>query len=231
MKNYFKLFAILLCIGIFSCSKSDDSGNNGGNGGGGGLDPQATYRITFTTNWTDSTHPTDYPNNASFGRVFIAAHSPSKNIFIMNTVASDGLKLYAEDGDLSGLVSEHSGGEDDTAMTIITGSSSVGTSTTVTFDINVTPTTTRISFVSKISPSPDWFVGVPSFDLVNGNELIESASVRLYPLDAGSDSGTTYESPDSPEPGPISQIVGTPFSSGSIQSTQVGTLSIERIDN
>lgn len=230
MKNYFKLIALMICIGVFSCSKSDDSSNNG-SGGGGGLDPQATYRITFTTNFTETTHPTDYPDNASFGRVFIAAHSPSKNIFIMNTVASDGLKLYAEEGDLSGLVSEHSGGEDDTAMTILTGSSSVGTNTTVTYDINVTPTTTRISFVSKISPSPDWFVGVPSFDLVNGSELIQSASVRLYPLDAGSDSGTTYESPNSPEPGPITQIQGVPFSSGSVQSTQVGTLSIERIDN
>lgn len=230
MKNYFKLFTLVLCIGIFSCSSSDDS-DDGGGGGGGGLDPQATYRITFTTNFTDTTHPTDYPANASFGRVFLAAHSPGSSIFTLGGVASDGLKKYAEDGDLADLVAEHSGGEDNNTMNIITGGSSVGTSTTITYDINVTPTTTRISFVSKISPSPDWFVGVSSFDLVIGNELVESASVRLYPLDAGSDSGTTYESPDSPEPGPISQIEGTPFSSGTIESTQVGTLSIERIDN
>jgi len=229
MKNYFKLFTLVICISIFSCSKSDDSGDNGG--GGGGLEPQATYRITVVTNFTETTHPTDYPDNASFGRVFLAAHSPGTSIFTLGGVASDGLKKYAEDGDLADLVAEHSGGEDNNTMTIITGSSNVGTSTTITYDINVTPTTTRISFVSKITPSPDWFVGVSSIDLVNGNELIESASFRLYPLDAGSDSGTTYESPDSPEPGPISQIQGTPFSSGSIESTQIGTLSVERIDN
>jgi hypothetical protein len=229
MKNYFKLFTLVICISIFSCSKSDDSGDNGG--GGGGLEPQATYRITFVTNFTETTHPTDYPDNASFGRVFLAAHSPGTSIFTLGGVASDGLKKYAEDGDLADLVAEHSGGEDNNTMTIITGSSNVSTSTTITYDINVTPTTTRISFVSKITPSPDWFVGVSSIDLVNGNELIESASFRLYPLDAGSDSGTTYESPDSPEPGPISQIQGTPFSSGSIESTQIGTLSVERIDN
>jgi Spondin_N len=229
MKNYFKLFTLVICISIFSCSKSDDSSDNGG--GGGGLEPQATYRITFVTNFTETTHPTDYPDNASFGRVFLAAHSPGTSIFTLGGVASDGLKKYAEDGDLADLVAEHSGGEDNNTMTIITGSSNVGTSTTITYDINVTPTTTRISFVSKITPSPDWFVGVSSIDLVNGNELIESASFRLYPLDAGSDSGTTYESPDSPEPGPISQIQGTPFSSGSIESTQIGTLSVERIDN
>jgi len=229
MKNYFKLFTLVICISIFSCSKSDDSGDNGG--GGGGLEPQATYRITFVTNFTETTHPTDYPDNASFGRVFLAAHSPGISIFTLGGVASDGLKKYAEDGDLADLVAEHSGGEDNNTMTIITGSSNVSTSTTITYDINVTPTTTRISFVSKITPSPDWFVGVSSIDLVNGNELIESASFRLYPLDAGSDSGTSYESPDSPEPGPISQIQGTPFSSGSIESTQIGTLSVERIDN
>lgn len=229
MKNYFKLFTLVICISIFSCSKSDDSGDNGG--GGGGLEPQATYRITFVTNFTETTHPTDYPDNASFGRVFLAAHSPGTSIFTLGGVASDGLKKYAEDGDLADLVAEHSGGEDNNTMTIITGSSNVSTSTTITYDINVTPTTTRISFVSKITPSPDWFVGVSSIDLVNGNELIESASFRLYPLDAGSDSGTTYESPDSPEPGPISQIQGTPFSSGSIESNQIGTLSVERIDN
>jgi hypothetical protein len=230
MKNYITLFILVLCVGVFSCSKSDDSGGSDGEGDGQ-LDPQAIYRITFTTNFTETTHPTDYPDNASFGKVFIAAHNSSKSIFNLGAVASDGLKIYAEEGDLSTLVSEHSGGEDDTAMTIITGSTSVGTNTSVTFDVNVTPTTTRISFVSKISPSPDWFVGVSSLDLVSGNSLIESASVRLYPLDAGSDSGTSYESPDSPEPGAISQIQGLPFSSGTIQSTQVGTFSIERIDN
>lgn len=233
MKNYFKLLTLVLCIGIFSCSKSDDSSGSGG-GGGEGPDAQATYRITFTTNWTAATHPTDYPDNARFANVFLAAHSPSKSIFTQGNLASDGLKLYTEEGNLSGLESEHSSGGDssNSQMTIVTGTTSVGTNTIVTFDINVTPTTTRISFVSKISPSPDWFVGVSSFDLVNGTELLQDASVRLFPLDGGSDSGVSYESEDSPEPGPITRIEGAPFiSNGDIQTTQVGTLRIERIDN
>lgn len=229
MKNYFKLFILVLCIGIYSCSSSDDSSDDGGSGGGG-LDAQATYRITFTTNFTSTTHPTDYPDNARFGKVFLAAHSPNSSVFNLGGLASDGFKKYAEEGSLTDLISEHSGGGDNNNMTIITGSSNVDPSTTVTFDINVIPSKTRISFVSKISPSPDWFVGVSSFDLVNGNELIQSASVRLYPLDAGTDSGISYESPDSPEPGPIFQIQGAPFTSGDIQSTQVATFSIERID-
>lgn len=229
MKKYSKLFALILSLVIFACSKDDDSSNDN-SGNGGGIEAQATYRITFTTNFTATTHPTDYPENASFGKVFLAAHSPGSSIFNIGSSASEGLKSYAETGDLSGLVSEHSGGEDNTLMTIITGDSNVGTNTSVSFTLNVTPTTTRISFLSKITPSPDWFVGVSSFDLANGNDLVASESVKLFPLDAGSDAGTTYDSPDSPEPGGISQIEGLPFSSGSIQSTLLGTLNIERID-
>ena len=229
MKIYFKLLVSALCLIIFGCSGSDDSDDDN-SGGGGSIDAQATYRVTFTTNFTVATHPTDYPNNASFGKVFLAAHSPGNSIFNIGSSASDGLKLYAEDGDLSGLITEHAGGEDNTLMTIITGNANVGTNTSVTFTLNVTPTTTRISFLSKISPSPDWFVGVSSFDIVNDNELIQSGSVKLFPMDAGSDSGSTYDSPNSPEPDGISQIEGLPFSSGTIQSTQLGTFSVERIN-
>ena len=53
-------------------SGSDDSDDDN-SGGGGGIDAQATYRITFTTNFTANTHPTDYPDNASFGKVFFSS--------------------------------------------------------------------------------------------------------------------------------------------------------------
>ena len=107
MKNYFKLFTLVICISIFSCSKSDDSGDNGG--GGGGLEPQATYRITFVTNFTETTHPTDYPDNASFGRVFLAAHSPGTSIFTLMSHPYSVSVLTAGKRAVSGLpgVQEH----------------------------------------------------------------------------------------------------------------------------
>ena len=50
MKIYFKLSITAFCLLMFSCSGSDDSDDD--NSGGGGIDAQATYRITFTTNFT-----------------------------------------------------------------------------------------------------------------------------------------------------------------------------------
>jgi hypothetical protein len=50
-----------------------------------------------------------------------------------------------------------------------------------------------------IYPSPDWFVGVSGLELCLGNgSWIEQKIINLYPVDAGTDSGPTYISPDQP---------------------------------
>lgn len=54
----------------------------------------------------------------------------------------------------------------------------------------------QVSFVVRIVPSPDWFVGVDSLDLCDGNRWREQVTVDLYPHDAGTDSGFTFSSPN-----------------------------------
>ncbi|CAF0809451.1 unnamed protein product [Adineta steineri] len=57
----------------------------------------------------------------------------------------------------------------------------------------VSPHHSKLSFVSKISPSPDWFTGISGVDLCLSNcTWVEQYSEDLYPLDAGVDSGMTY---------------------------------------
>lgn len=53
-----------------------------------------------------------------------------------------------------------------------------------------------MSFVVRIVPSPDWFVGVDSLDLCDGDRWREQVAVDLYPYDAGTDSGFTFSSPN-----------------------------------
>lgn len=54
----------------------------------------------------------------------------------------------------------------------------------------------QVSFVVRIIPSPDWFVGVDSLDLCDGDQWREQVTVDLYPHDAGTDSGFTFSSPN-----------------------------------
>lgn len=53
-----------------------------------------------------------------------------------------------------------------------------------------------MSFVVRIVPSPDWFVGVDSLDLCEGSRWREQVALDLYPYDAGTDSGFTFSSPN-----------------------------------
>lgn len=231
MKNYLKILLITFSILSFSCS-SDDGGNNVDEGGGG-LVAQATYRITFESNFTAETHPTDYPSNASFTPMFVVAHGSSTSVFTKGQLASAGMELLVEEGDNSVITTEHTPVQDNDNPTIIRIGSAIGPTGSTSVELTITPSTTLLSFVTGISPSPDWFLGVDSFNFVNPDNisLVDEVELSLTPFDAGTDAGTTYTSDDEESSQNISIFGGAPFqSSNSGFITKLGTLKIERID-
>ena len=50
-----------------------------------------------------------------------------------------------------------------------------------------------VSLISMIAPSPDWFVGVDSYDLCGMNGWKENVTMDLLPWDAGTENGLTYK--------------------------------------
>ncbi len=231
MKNHFKIIALSAIALFFSCSSSDDS--TSGTGNGGGVIPQATYKITFEPNFTAELYPTDYPQNPSFSKAVLIAHSNTTSVFSIGLSSSPGLKLFAEDGDSSTLVTEHTQtGDNVNPTTIVLGTSDGGPTEAKVFNITITPTKPLISFVTKLSPSPDWFLGVASFSLENpDNTLVESATLGLYAIDAGTDAGASYTSADSPETTPISIRMGLPLSTDpNATGKALGVLTIERLN-
>ena len=49
-----------------------------------------------------------------------------------------------------------------------------------------------VSLITMIAPSPDWFVGVDSYDLCGMNGWKEKVTMDLLPWDAGTENGQTY---------------------------------------
>ncbi|XP_071537523.1 uncharacterized protein [Panulirus ornatus] len=54
------------------------------------------------------------------------------------------------------------------------------------------------SLIAKIVPSPDWFVGVDSFELCEDGNWVDNVKIQVDPLDAGTDNGLTFTSPNWP---------------------------------
>lgn len=86
-----------------------------------------------------------------------------------------------------------------------------------------------VTLVTMVAPSPDWFVGIRDLNRFQNGDWISTLSVDLDPYDAGTDSGTTYQSPDretSPR-GTIQRITGEPFvSNGTV--ARLGTFTFQR---
>ena len=70
------------------------------------------------------------------------------------------------------------------------------------------PYHTKVSVISRLVPSPDWFVGLSGLELCKGGKWIEESVEDLGPYDAGTDRGFTFTAPNWPEnpPKPISKI-------------------------
>ena len=73
-----------------------------------------------------------------------------------------------------------------------------------------------VSLITMIAPSPDWFVGVDSYDLCGMNGWKESVTMDLLPWDAGTGEGLTYR-PKTGDTMPVNVIMRiTPNSNSDI---------------
>ena len=176
----------------------------------------ALYRIEFEATWSDSTHPDDFPANAHFSPLIGGVHNDSVRFWELGDTASPGMEDMAETGRTRILEGEIRDEMPDNALAVVEGS---GTRSPGSSEIDTVVVNTEyplVMLVTMIAPSPDWFAGVTGLALLDEDgEWVEELEVLLYPLDAGTDSGGTYTSPnqDTSPQEPIKSLRGQyPFS-------------------
>ncbi|KAK8741129.1 hypothetical protein OTU49_002509, partial [Cherax quadricarinatus] len=124
------------------------------------------------------------------------SHDKNYVLFRAGEVADNALKTFAETG-RSDLIDQHAQGENGVLDAFNTPpiTEGVGIAETHFF---VDGNHSRVSLVSKIVPSPDWFVGVDSFELCEDGNWVDNVKIQVDPLDAGTDNGLTFTSPNWP---------------------------------
>jgi len=171
----------------------------GGGGGGGSSDPDpaaiATYTVTFSTEWSGVTFPTNYPGDRDrhFSSLVGATHNEQVIFWESGQLASEGIEKVAEDGDNSVLESEIDSAIDTgTADAVLMGDGIPDTATETELMFLVSKNYPLVSLVSMLAPSPDWFVGVSGVSLMQGGDWIDEFAIDLVAYDAGTDSGVVY---------------------------------------
>lgn len=174
---------------------------------------QASYRVTFVGEWSDTSHPIDYPNNAHFSELIGHTHSAQGTIWEPGILASPGVENMAETGstlrmsqEISALISEGHA-----ELRLLGSQPGALSSVSIVFDI--TESHPLVSLTTMIAPSPDWFVGVHDLNLMRSGLWQEEVILDLLPYDSGTDYGATFTSPDADtDPAdPISRLTTSPF--------------------
>ena len=198
----------------------------------GTLDPPsgtATYRIDFSATWSSTTHPDDFPGGAHWSPLIGAVHSARASFWEMGETASAGMESMAETGATGTLASEIGGEIPANALSVVSGGGSGSPGSVRIRDVEVGLDDHLVTLVSMIAPSPDWFAGVTGLSLLNGvGRWAGSRRVVLFPLDAGSDDGTSYTAGNantSPKE-PIASLRGL----GPFSMAPVATLTFTRTD-
>lgn len=197
----------------------------------GRLDPapdSAVYRIVFEATWSARTHPVDYPPGPHFSPLIGGVHSDRVSFWDLFETSSPGMESMAETGATSLLAGEIGAEIPANALALIRGSGSGSPGRVVIEEVVVRLDDPLVTLVTMIAPSPDWFVGVSGYSLLNGvGHWTDEREVVLYPLDAGTDDGSSYasENDDTSPREPIGNLRGLkPFS-----PEQIGTYTITRI--
>lgn len=162
-------------------------------------DKLTVYKVVLQTFWTRDQFPKHYPDwrpSAQWSKLVGRSHNKSFVLFRLGTRASSGVKTFAETG-RTDVLEEQTQGEGGVYDEFNAPPISTGAGRTEA-EFFVDGNHSRVSLMSRIVPSPDWFIGIDSFDLcVNGNWL-DSITIEVDPVDAGTDNGFTFTAPNWP---------------------------------
>jgi hypothetical protein len=154
----------------------------------------AQYRVTVFSDWTSTSHPTTRPSNSHFSPVFTIDHSEVGDLFVRGAAASLGIERLAEGGSTSTLATEMAA--DSTVNSVNIAGSGIFGAGSHTFTVTLSQDAPLISAVTMLAPSPDWFVGIRDQSMFENGTWTSRVERDLANYDSGTDSGSTFVSPD-----------------------------------
>ncbi|CAH1257651.1 SPON2 [Branchiostoma lanceolatum] len=156
------------------------------------------YTLVFEGLWSAKRFPKQYPiyrPKASWSSLVGVTHNDEYTLWHKGELASEGVKLFAEKAGAFRLFSDFASSKGTNGKFFADEIKKKGVGERKT-DFAINADHSKVSFMVKIVPSPDWFVGLDSKDLCQNGKWIDQFSTNLGPWDAGTDKGFTFTSPN-----------------------------------
>ena len=156
----------------------------------------ALYRVTFEATWSAATHA-NFPAGAHFSPLIGTAHQPGGLLFAPGQLASVGIKNMAERGNNTALRAEIVALQGQRAARGLLATSGIDSPGLIADTIRLDAAHPRLSVVTMIAPSPDWFVALENENLLGADgQWVAQRTVPALSYDAGTDSGPSFTAAD-----------------------------------
>ena len=185
----------------------------------------ATYSTIFQGEWQASDHDGELPDNAHFSRLIGGVHNADASFLAPGEAASAGVESMAETGATATLRDEVDA--ESNVLAVLAGTTdNIGPTETRRFNVELDTDHPRVTLLTMIAPSHDWFVGVGGLPLTDeAGRWRGSHTVDLYPWDAGTEVGDDFTlTPNVDENGVITNINGIRGFAGTAMASMSFTL-------
>ena len=189
---------------------------------------EATYTVTFQGAWNTTVTAGGVPSGGHFTTLIGGVHNAEVTFLKEGGMATAGVEIMAELGGTGTLTNEVRAAEPN-ALSVLQGSAgNIGPTGSSTINmVTLTTDHPRVTLLSMVAPSPDWFVGVSGLSLLDaGADWLPSQTVNLYPWDAGTEEGTEFSltnSATSPQ-----EIITSLRGIGKFSNERIATLTFTR---
>ncbi len=192
------------------------------------------YRMTFQGNFNSASSPGGLPHIARFTQIIWVTHTSQKTFWKPGGMASSGVEDVAELGETftfaDEVIDEIIAGTVEASDFFPYGRYPRGEET-LSRVITLCKKAPLVTFLAMLDFSPDWFIGVSNYSLLNSqNNWISPVTLDLYPYDAGTEEGTGFSlnNPPSKPHVPISSLRGKGKFSGA--TAPVARMTFERVN-
>lgn len=190
------------------------------------------YRLDVDISWSRDTHPHDWPaNGGHMSGLTGATHHGRYVMFADGNTASSGVRSVAERGRSRILRAElEEATERKRVKQVFRADGLAKVPGRMSTTLIVSETHSRVSFITMIAPSPDWFTGLAGIRLRDDAGWRAKATYTLWAWDAGTDRGPTYTSQNDPsQPAESIRLVASPHFLDKGGLKQVGTATFTRV--
>ena len=190
---------------------------------------RAVYTVTFEGQWTTEATPDGVPSGAHFSRLVGGVHNADV-VFVEDAfrTASPGIESMAETGGTTTLKAEIAAAGDK-HLSVLEGANNsiLATASESLTGVTLTTDHPRVTLLTMVAPSPDWFVGVSGLSMLdNLGGWRESRTVELHPFDAGTEEGTGFSvTNDDTDP---HERIGSLLGKGKFSAEPIATLTFQR---